>query len=234
MPAVAPPASLSQSLAEQISRRIMLGKISLGSWLRQDAVAAEFGVSRTPVREAFRVLAAQGILEMVPYRGALVLGPSPRDIRELSEVRAELEAYAAELAALRIRDDQLVRLRAAEDGFGAAIAAFVNQRDDDADGEAVGEAWVRANEAFHGVILEASGNDQLRVSIEDVHRRLPRNITIAALSDSHLLEANVHEHEEIRQAIEARDPAAARAAMRAHLRHGGDLIARWVESQSAP
>ena len=230
-----PPPALSQDLAEQLSRRIMLGKIPLGSWLRQDAVAAEFGVSRMPVREAFRVLASQGIIEMFPYRGALVRGPSPRDIRELSEVRAELEAYAAELAALRIRDDQLARLREAEAGFGAAIGAFVGQAGAAPDDDAFAEAWVRANEAFHAVILEASDNRQLRTSVEDVHRRLPRNTTIAALSgDSHLLLGNVREHEAIRVAIEARDPESAHNAMRAHLRRGGDLIARWVESQSRP
>ncbi len=81
---------------------------------RQETMAADFRVSRTPVREALRVLQATGMVEVVPNRGALVRGPTARDLREAYVLRAELEGFAAELAARWIRDDELAQLREAE------------------------------------------------------------------------------------------------------------------------
>ena len=73
---------------------MITGEIPVGSWLRQERLAAEYGVSRTPIREAIRKLQASGAVEMVPHRGALVRGPSLRDILESYMVRAELEGFA--------------------------------------------------------------------------------------------------------------------------------------------
>ena len=69
-------------MASALERAIMDGSIPLGSWLRQEALAAKFGVSRTPVREALRILHEKGVVRLEPRRGALVRGPTVRDIRE--------------------------------------------------------------------------------------------------------------------------------------------------------
>src|SRR3954462_8704680 len=103
-----PDAALVDRLASSIRQRVLSGEFPSGSRLRQEALAEEFGVSRTPVREALRQLQATGMGEVQPNRGAVVRGASARDIRENLEVRAELEAYAAELAAERVRDEHLV------------------------------------------------------------------------------------------------------------------------------
>lgn len=226
--------ALSLEVADELQRRILWGEIPVGAWLRQDAIAKEFGVSRTPVREAFRALHRQGVIQMEPHRGALVHGPSPRDLREIDEVRAELEGYAAELATERITDEQLRRLRDAEALFRTAIERFVAPPETPRRTAKAGEAWIQANELFHAVVLEAAGNRQLTSSVQDLFRRSPRNASYAALSgNSFLLRKNVEEHEAIRAAIEARDPDRARAEMRGHLRRAGEHLARWVEDQSA-
>ena len=90
--------AISERVVEELQRRILNGQIPVGSWLRHSTIAEEFGVSRTPVREALRVLHAQGIVTIVRNRGARVNGHSGRDVRELGEVRAALEGLAAELA----------------------------------------------------------------------------------------------------------------------------------------
>src|SRR5205823_5718565 len=87
-------------LAATIQARVLSGEFASGSRLRQESLASEFGVSRTPVREALRKLQAAGIVQLEPRRGARVRGPSAREVREAYEVRAELEGLAAMLADL--------------------------------------------------------------------------------------------------------------------------------------
>lgn len=220
--------ALSDRLVSELQRRILSGEVAVGSWLRHGAIAEEFGISRTPVREALRVLQAQGIVTIVKNRGARVNGHSGRDIRELGEVRAELEGLAAELAAERINDEQLARMRGAWEEFARTIAeAGASGGTPSPEASAT---WAEANEAFHGVIVEASGNRQLLLSINDVSRRLPRNSSFPAYAkSSRLLQQNVEEHQAVADAIIRRDAAGARAAMVAHIRSSSESMARWAE-----
>src|SRR5439155_14687190 len=109
--------ALVDQLASDLQRRVLSGDIPSGTRLRQSALAAEFGVSRTPIREALRKLQASGLVELQPHRGALVRGLSAREIRDAYEVRAELEGLAAELAAQRIQQQQLEGLHEAQSEF---------------------------------------------------------------------------------------------------------------------
>lgn len=213
----------------------MEGVIPIGSWLRQETLAEEFGVSRTPVREALRILEASGIVELVPHRGALVRGPTARDIREAYEVRAELEGLAAELAARWIGDDQLERLREADELFRRSVKKLASRarshgRDD---GSLPDDAWFRANTLFHEVVQEASGNERLRETIGYLHRSFPRNVTWAALRDNRrLLAENAAEHEGILEAIDRGDAPEARRLMTEHVRRAGELVATWFEREA--
>ena len=221
--------ALSDQLIDQLQRRILNGQIAVGSWLRHASIAEEFGVSRTPVREALRVLHARGIVTIVPNRGARVNGLSGRDIRELGEVRGELEGLAAELAAVRIDDRQLAQLHAAIEAFQAAIEEYHAEPDRSRTPEA-NTRWSEANEMFHGAIVQASGNRQLVLSIEDVSRRLPRNSNYPAYAgNSRLLRQNLAEHQAIADAVVGQDPRAARRAMVRHIRSATELLARTVE-----
>ena len=146
-------AALVDELASEIQSRVLSGAIPTGARLRQESLAAEFGVSRTPVREALRKLQASGLVEMLPRRGALVRGPSAREVREAYEVRAELEGLAASLAATCIRDDELRRLRTAQSHFRRSVASLLawrRSRGDQPLSDAV-EAhaeWIEGNELF--------------------------------------------------------------------------------------
>jgi DNA-binding GntR family transcriptional regulator len=222
-------------LAGRIQSAILTGQFPLGSKLRQESLAEQFGVSRTPIREALRQLQAAGVVEVSPHRGAVVRGPSPRDVSEAYEVRAELESLAADLSARLISDSQMDQLRGAEALFRRAV---VREEHATAAGNGVTSIldaqWPRANDLFHEVILEASGNRRLQETVAQLHLSIPRNLTWGALhGNSRLLEQNVDEHAAVLTAIEERRPAAARAAMKSHVLRSGRLVQRRLEEAQA-
>jgi DNA-binding GntR family transcriptional regulator len=221
-------ALIVDELARELQQRVMAGDISVGSWLRQEHLAEEFGVSRTPVREAMRKLQASGVVELVPHRGALVRGPSLRDIEESYVVRAELEGLAAALAAVRMDAEQLRELREAEEMFERALRSFAAlERGERAEGDARRE-WTAANDRFHLTVHRAADNARLVQAIADVHRAFPRSLTARPLvEDPTLVEENVRDHRAIGEALEAHDPHAARTAMHDHVIRAGELVARW-------
>jgi DNA-binding GntR family transcriptional regulator len=221
---------LVDSIAATIQARIMDGTIPIGSWLRQEVLAEEFGASRTPVREALRQLHASGAVELVPHRGALVRGPTLREIREAYEVRAELEGFAAALAATHIDGNQLKRLGDAEELFRRTVADLVAGRPGRQGKGTTEEAWFRANTLFHEVVQEASRNLRLIATIANLHQAFPRNLTWVALRDDpRLLEKNVEEHRRVLEAIEHGNEHEARTTMTEHIRRSGALVVRWFE-----
>ena len=227
--------ALVDRLAATIQSRVLSGQIPSGSRLRQETLAAEFGVSRTPVREALRKLQSGGLVHVEPNRGAVVHGPSAREIREAYEVRAELEGLAAELAPTRISDDQLERLRDAEKLFRRSMGSVIRRRRNGKSSDWTAESdWEQANNLFHQVIQEAAGNERLLATIATLHLSFPRAPSWTALSESsHLLEENIEQHHRILEAIERRDPQEARRLMVEHVRSAGELGTLHLEQASA-
>lgn len=225
-----PETALVDDLTERIRERITSGEFPIGMQLRQAALATEFNVSRTPVREALRKLQAGGLITVVPNRGAVVRVPAPWEVRDAYEVRAELEGLAAERAAGRIAPDALARLedanqtmRQALEGEGAAGAKRGHRTPE----------TTAANDTFHMTILEAAGNERLVQVIQQINESFPRNVLGQVLADDPGLRwANVAEHDAIIVALRARDAGAARAAMRAHVLSAGEHLARWYERRS--
>ena len=202
----------------------MAGEIAAGTWLRQEALAERFGVSRQPVREALRQLQAYGMVEIHPHRGALVRRPSGREIREAYLVRAELEGLAAALAAERVTEEELQRLRDAEELLHEVAAGGLQ------DEQAV-RRWAAANDAFHEAVLDAAGATVLSSTVYGLHRAVPRSLTGPVLQTRRLVQENLRQHQQVRMAIEAGDADGARTAMREHVRTSGALIADRLERE---
>ena len=224
--------ALVDHLAQQIQARIMSGELPRGTRLRQEALADEFGVSRTPVREALRQLQASGMLVVEPRRGAVVHGPSSRDIREAYLVRAELEGLAAQLASELVNDEQLELLRGAVDRFQTMADELTGPDRSVVPVTDADVAWATANETFHNIVLEAADNRRLRATVEHLYLSgaIPRDLAWAALSQSaRLLHEDAEQHAQILGAIEAGRAAQARKLMRQHISRSGELVARLHE-----
>lgn len=226
---------LVDALAEQIHMRVLTGELSVGTWLRQEALATEFGTSRTPVREALRKLQAAHIVDVIPHRGALVRAPTALDIREAYLIRGELEGLAAELAVPRIDEEQLRALREAEEAFRRSVPALLEAVGPQGVPGVIDGPWDVANLQFHRVISDAAGIGRLGPLILDLRKAFPRNLAWAALAEEpSLLEDDLLQHARVRAAIERRDAPAARRWMTDHCRRTGELVADWFERRFPP
>jgi DNA-binding GntR family transcriptional regulator len=222
------------SLADRISAKISAGEYPPGSRLRQEALAEEFSVSRTPIREALRQLEVKGVIQHVPHQGAIVLAPNARDIREAYQVRAELEGLAISLAVEWITDEQIERMRNAQKRFTETVDKLtIAARQSNAKAHLRNVPnWVESNDEFHGVVIEASGNRRLKQIIRDLHLGFTRNIMLSALTmDGRRMRENVSQHEAILSAVSRHDAVEARRQMTHHILRSGELVVWWLESQ---
>lgn len=224
---------LVSSLVDRIFAKIVAGEYPPGSHLRQEALAQEFAVSRTPIREALRQLEMKGVIHHRPNQGAVVLAPSARDIREIYQVRAELEGLAISLAAEWITDEQTERMRRAQKRFADTVDKLIAARKTNSKAHLKSVPnWVESNDEFHGVVIEASGNRRLKQVIQDLHYGFIRNVMLSAQTmDGRRMRENVSQHEEILSAITRHDALEARRLMTHHILRSGELAVWWLESQ---
>ena len=221
------PLRRSEQLREQIEERIVTGAYPPGARLDEQELAASFGVSRTPVREALIQLAAGGLIEVRPRRGAIIPDMSAERLYEMFEVMAELEAMCGRLAARRIRPDELEHLQAAHRACAAAHDAGDPDR------------YYQMNEVFHRHIYAASHNGFLDEQAVALHQRL-RPCRRLQLRVRNRMRASLAEHQQIVEAIAAGDGDQAAVALRAHVVVQGerftDLVAtrRQFNAQDRP
>jgi DNA-binding GntR family transcriptional regulator len=205
---------MSNRLREQIEEQIATGQLAPGSALDEASLADRFGVSRTPVREALIQLAAEGLIELRPRRGAVVASVGPARLLEMFEVMAELEAMCARLAARRMTAAEREALMRAHQACEAA-------RDDP-------DAYFYCNERFHAVIYAGSHNGFLAEQAAQLHRRL-RPYRRLQLRVRDRMASSYAEHSAVVAALVAGDASGAATALRQHVsvqgERFGDLVA---------
>jgi DNA-binding GntR family transcriptional regulator len=208
------PLTRAHAVADQLRRMIVSGELPGGTRLRQIEIAERFGVSTTPVREAFTVLAREGIVQQDTHRGVIVFAPSFDDVRETYEIRAALESLAAELAAKRITAQEL-------DELDALLAEMkVSIRED------IGRHTTVHNPRFHQIINRAARRPRLLEMIATMRQAALTYQTLLVtpdLPDSYLDAVNA-EHDEIAAALRARAPKRAARAIRAHIDHNLKMV----------
>jgi DNA-binding GntR family transcriptional regulator len=190
-------------IVERLRDDILAGRLEPGSRLIECDLTARFAVSRGPVREALRRLAADGLIEHRPHRGAVVRRLTEREIRELFLIRIEMEALAA-------------RLAAAADDFSRRARFVVSIQQIYADRTRNPCDYLKENAAFHDAVMALADNLELR----DLAARLQLPLIMAQVGDTltpAVCEASVREHRAIAKAIFERNPEAAAARMREHL-----------------
>jgi DNA-binding GntR family transcriptional regulator len=169
MQPVAPPISrrtVAAAVAERLRRRILSGALADGAPLRQDALAAELGVSRIPVREALAQLEAEGLVRLEPHRGAFVAGLSADDVAELFELRAAIEPLLLRRAVPRLAADDLDAAAAALAAFDAALAA----------GDA--DRWGELNWRFHAALYRKAGRPRMLRLAQELNNSAARCVRL--------------------------------------------------------
>ena len=168
----------ADDIALALEEAIVSGEIPPGSTLRQEHLSEQFEVSRTPVREALRRLAALGLVTFEPNRGVRVRMLSLDEIREAFMVRAELESLATEIATLKMTDDDLAELERAERRFSRATRALVEMSHDGRQDLEIARDWLHLNHSFHDVIYRAADVPADRADGEGGASHLPREARV--------------------------------------------------------
>lgn len=200
---------LADTIAQDLEELIFDGTFPDGDRLDEVRLAEQFGVSRTPLREAFQRLALSGLVDLIPRRGAFVRQPGPVELMEMFEVMAELEAVCGRLAALRISHDALKDLTDANRRCQMAVDA----------GDT--DAYYIENERFHRIIYNQSGNSFLEQEASKLHRRL-KPFRRQQLRFRGRMTQSMSEHEDIVQALDSGDPEQTANALRLHVAVQGE------------
>ncbi|MEV6344684.1 GntR family transcriptional regulator [Actinoplanes sp. NPDC051851] len=211
--------SLRDRAYQELRHRILTTELAPGRRLVERDLAAELRVSRIPLREALRLLEADGLVVLVPHRGALVAPFTPSDVRDLFDVRESLEALAARLTAERRDETGLARLRTRLADARAATTA----------GDEAGIA--AANAGFHEDIVELAANPLLSGVMRPLAARTHRLFRLTAQRDP---ARQCAEHEELYAAIEAEDATRAAALAHEHVASGRETSLRLAAEWSLP
>ena len=214
---MATPKNRSETLRESIEELIAVGKLAPGQHLDETMLAEQFGVSRTPIREALIQLASMGIIVMRPRRGAIVAEIGPQRLIEMFEVMAEFEAMCGRLAARRMTAAEHASLMAAHQACREAL----EQLDPD--------TYFYQNEAFHEQIYAGSHNDFLAEQARALHRRL-RPYRRLQLRVRERLKNSYDEHENVVNAIIAGDSERTVELLREHIVIQGQRFADLIAS----
>jgi DNA-binding GntR family transcriptional regulator len=227
--------SLESTKADEIAlvleQAIVSGELEPGRVLRQEELSERFAVSRTPVREALRRLAALGLVSFVPNRGVRVRTITLDELREAFLVRAELESLATEIAAPKFTDTDLRELEEAEQAFSKATQALRAHPREGVDRWRLTHNWVVANHGFHDVIYRVAGAPLIERLAKSARRSFSGHAVWApgGSETDALYERNDNEHKAIIAALRAANASGARALSREHVLHSFELLAHVLE-----
>ena len=210
---------LREVVFNTLRRAILRGELVPGQRLMEIRLADQMGVSRTPVREAIRKLELEGLVVMVPRKGAEVAHISGKNLRDVLEVRRALEELAGELACERMTAEDFKKLEQANHKFASVL--------DSDDITVLGQA----DEEFHGLIYQATDNDRLVQMVNHLREQMYR-YRIEHLKNKSQRTILLQEHQDIMRALAARDVEAVRRAIRAHINKQEAQIAKMIKEQS--
>ena len=215
-----PRAALHEQVAQRLRQMLVEGGIAPGAKLNERELSERLNVSRTPLREAIKMLAAEGLVELLPNRGAIALSLGEDDIRHTFEVMAGLEALSGELAAQRITADELAEIRAMQFEMMAAYT----RRDL--------SNYYRLNALIHSAINAAAKNPVLTATYNQVNARL-QALRFRSNQDGEKWKRAVSDHETMIEALAARDGAALREVLTGHLYNKRDVVLEQLRREAA-
>jgi DNA-binding GntR family transcriptional regulator len=210
--------SLFQELAERMRTMIAEGDLPPGGKIPEKDLCVAFGVSRTPLREAVKVLAQEGLVTLNPNRGATVSQITLDDLEEVFPIMGALEGLSGELACKNITSDEIAEIRQ----WHKAMVKHYECREL--------PEYFRCNQKIHELILLAARNETLFSSHRSLAGRVRRARYLANMSDARWARA-IDEHENILAALEARDGEKLGPILKDHLKNKFETVQEWLESQ---
>ena len=202
---------LYEDVADRLREQIFAKELAPGSWLDEQGLALQFGISRTPMREAIKVLASEGLVTMKMRRGAYVTEVARKDLEQIFTILSLLEGEAAKETALKATENELNLL----DHLHHRLEKAAADRDI--------EQFFEVNSKFHELIQEIAGNRWMNGVIEDLRKVLKLHRR-DSLTSTGRLQSSLVEHREILNAILKRDQIAAETAMRKHMARGLEAL----------
>jgi DNA-binding GntR family transcriptional regulator len=203
------PRALYEEVAELLRQRIFNRELEPGSWIDELKLAEEYGISRTPLREALKVLAAEGLVTMKVRRGAYVTEVSEKDLADVYHLLSLLESDAAGVVAVQASAAQLAELEALHAELEAAAAP----------GKVDRTHFFAVNERFHMLLLAIADNRWRDQMVADLRKVMKLNRHNSLLKSGRIAES-LKEHRAIMAALMARDSASAMERMRQHFKNG--------------
>lgn len=204
-----------------LRQAILKGELKPGERLMEIALAERLGVSRTPIREAMRKLELEGLVVMIPRRGAQVANITEKDLNDVLEVRIALENLSIEKACQYMTEEQMDELKAAALKFERSIGGHNPVR------------LAEADEAFHEVIYKASDNRRLKQVLNNLREQIYR-YRVEYLKEEETRNLLVREHQELCSAIRARDVKRAQEISFRHIENQRQAIIRSIEAEQEP
>ena len=211
------PTALYQEVAERLRQRIFAHELTPGTWIDEQKLAEQYGISRTPLREALKVLAAEGLVDLKPRRGCYVTEISRQDIDDIFPLMAMLEGRCAFIAVQLAKPEDIRDLKAIHEKL--ELAAKESRID----------AFFEANQEFHRRIQELTNNRWLLSVIQDL-RKVLKLSRLHSLSLEGRLQQSLEEHRVIMAAFEAGDAEKAEKSMHDHLLYGREALAKMDDS----
>jgi len=203
--------TLRERILETIRDSILNGDLKPGEKVAEPELAERFGISRTPIREAFRQLESEGFLSVIPRKGAVVAALSERDVQEFYAIKSTLEGYAAELACTNLTDKEIKKMET------------INQRLAQlADGSDV-KSFYKTHQEFHEIFLKASNNGKLYELINQLGMKFNR-LRMASMSVAGRMKISVSEHEKLLTAFRNKDCKTAEALVKKTAAIGGSIL----------
>jgi DNA-binding GntR family transcriptional regulator len=203
--------ALHDQVASRLRTMLVEGRIAPGAKLNERELCAQLQVSRTPLREAIKLLAAEGLVDLLPNRGAIAVKLTEADVLNTFEVLAMLEGMSGELAAKRITEEELAEVRALHYEMMACHA----RRDL--------SGYYRLNARIHTAINEAAGNPVLAQTYRSINARV-QSLRFRTNQDDAKWKHAVEEHEQMIAALAARDAGAMRKVLVSHLMRKRDTV----------
>jgi DNA-binding GntR family transcriptional regulator len=214
------PTALHGQVTQRLRQLLVEGQIAPGAKLNERELCEQMKVSRTPLREAIKTLAAEGLVELLPNRGAIAVELGEDDILNTFEVMAGLEGLSGELAAQRITPEELAEIEAMHYEMKAAYT----RRDL--------SAYYRLNAAIHRAFNTAARNPVLTATYQQVNARL-QALRFRSNQDGEKWARAMQEHDRMIEALQKRDGAALRAELVAHLGHKRDVVIEQMRTVQA-